>query len=85
MFSSELFPVICGLVVGGILGFVRPSLRVWIGALLAVGCGVLATAVSGEFEISWAFILIDIPLVAMAAVVSLLAARRLRIATMKNA
>ncbi len=76
--NGELFPSGCGLVVGAILGLIRPGIRVWVGALLAVLCGMAATAVSGEFEISWAFLLIDIPLVAIASVISLLAVRRLR-------
>jgi hypothetical protein len=57
------------------LGAVRPSLRRSLGALLAVVLGVLATLVTGEFATSWAFALIDIPLVAVAAVCGLAVAR----------
>ncbi len=74
--NGELFPVACGLLVGAILGLIRPSIRLWIGALLALACGLAATIVSGEFEVSWGFLLIDIPLVAISATVSLLIARR---------
>jgi hypothetical protein len=75
--SGELFPIMCGLLAGALLGLIRPSMRVWVGALLAVALGVPATVVSGEFEVSWGCLLIDIPLVAISAVVSLLATRRL--------
>lgn len=73
---QELVPLVSGLVVGVALGLVRPSLRWWIGALLAVALGVFATVVTGEFKTSWAFILVDIPLVALASVCGLLVARR---------
>jgi hypothetical protein len=73
---QELFPIAFGLVLGGALGFVRPSLRLPVGAAMAVVLGVLATVVTGEFKTSWAYLLIDIPLVAIAAVVGLLAGRR---------
>jgi hypothetical protein len=39
---------------------------------------VLATVASGEFYITWAFLLIDIPLVALSAVASFYAVHRLR-------
>jgi hypothetical protein len=53
-------------------------LRLPVGTALAVVLGVLATVVSGEFRVSWAFLLIDIPLVALSAVGGLLTVRRLR-------
>jgi hypothetical protein len=39
-----------------------------VGLAFSVVAGVLATVVSGEWRISWAFLLIDIPLVAGSAV-----------------
>ncbi|MGH3145151.1 MAG: hypothetical protein ACRDTR_05045 [Rubrobacter sp.] len=42
-----------------------------VGALLIVAFGVLATVVSGEYLISWSFLLIDIPLIAPSAAASL--------------
>jgi high-affinity Fe2+/Pb2+ permease len=48
-----------------------------IGAALAIVLGVAATAVTGEAEISWAFVLIDIPIVAVAAALGLTAGRQL--------
>jgi hypothetical protein len=76
---DELFPVVAGLAVGALLGLIRPTLRFWVGAVLAVLFGVLATVVSGEFHISWGFLLIDIPLVAISASAGLALARRVRL------
>lgn len=61
--SSELFPLVSGVLTGLVIGLIRPSLRWWAGSLLAVVLGTLATIVSGEFTIGWEFLLIDIPLV----------------------
>lgn len=61
--SSELFPLVSGVLTGLVIGLIRPSLRRWAGILLAVVLGTLATIVSGEFAIGWEFLLIDIPLV----------------------
>ena len=43
------------------------------GLLLSVVAGVLSTVMSGEWRISWAFLLVDIPLVAGCAVIGFLA------------
>jgi hypothetical protein len=74
----ELFPLFCGLLLGVGLGALRPGIRLPVGAALSVALGVLATAVAGEFEISWGFVLIDIPEVALAAFLGLTAVRQLR-------
>jgi hypothetical protein len=74
---EELFPLSAGLVLGALLGFVRPSIRVPVGAALATALGVLATVASGEFKMTWAYVLIDIPLVGVAAVAGFLVTRRL--------
>jgi hypothetical protein len=74
---GELIPLGCGLLLGVALGRVRPALRLPLGAVLAVGLGFLATAVTGEAAISWAFVLIDIPIVAVGALVARLVERRL--------
>jgi hypothetical protein len=76
---DELFPIMSGLAVGALLGFVRPTMRFRVGAVLAVVFGVLATVLSGEVHISWGFLLIDIPLVAVSAFAGLALARRLRL------
>lgn len=74
----ELFPLFCGLLLGVGLGALRPGIRLPVGAALSVALGVLATVVAGEFEISWGFVLIDIPEVALAAFLGLTAVRQLR-------
>jgi hypothetical protein len=76
---NELFPILSGLFIGGLLGLIRPTMRFWAGAALAVVFGVLATVISSEFKISWAFLLIDIPLVAGSAIAGLALMRRLRL------
>lgn len=78
MNENEFFPIISGIVLGTVLGFVRPGLRLRVGIVLAILFGVLATVVSGESEISWGFLLIDIPLVAVCAAAALFAVHRLR-------
>ena len=78
MIVQEILPVISGLFLGSLLGLIRPSLRVPIGLVLIIAFGVLATVVSGEYLISWSFLLIDIPLVAISAAVSLMVTHRLR-------
>ena len=75
----ELFPLASGLALGAALGFVRPAVRLWLGGALAVLLGVLATVVSGEFRLSWDYVLFDIPLVACAAGLGFIVARRLRL------
>lgn len=76
---NELFPVLSGLVIGAILGLVAPRMRLWMGIVLSILFGALATYLSGEAEISLGFLLIDIPLVAVSAFAGFLAMRRLRI------
>ena len=75
---EEILPVVSGLVLGALIGLLRPSLRVPVGAALILAFGVLATVVSGEYLISWSFLLIDIPLVAVSAAASLYVTHRLR-------
>jgi hypothetical protein len=72
---QELVPLFSGFAVGVALGAVKPSMRWWIGALLAVALGVFATVVTGEFKASWAYVLVDIPLVAAASVCGLMLSR----------
>jgi hypothetical protein len=75
---EELIPLGLGLLLGAVLGLVRPSLRLSAGAPVAVLLGATATIVTGEAEISWAYLLFDIPLVAVAATLGLAAGRALR-------
>ncbi|HEX5622233.1 MAG TPA: hypothetical protein VFX51_27655 [Solirubrobacteraceae bacterium] len=73
---QELIPIVLGLALGAALGYVRPSMRLAIGAVLAVVLGVAATLVTGEFKASWSYVLFDIPLVGLCAVAGLLIGRR---------
>lgn len=75
---QELIPLTCGLVAGAFLALARPSIRLPLGVLLAVVFGVSATIVTGEFKISWGYLLLDIPLVALSAAVGLRAVPLLR-------
>jgi hypothetical protein len=77
---GELVPILSGLAMGGLLGLLRPRLRLPLGAALAVVLGVLATVVTGEHAVSWAFVLVDVPIVALCAVAGLALACRLRAA-----
>jgi len=75
---QELLPILSGLCAGLLLGLLRPGMRLPVGVGLAVLLGTLATIITGEYRISWGFLLIDIPLVAVAAVISLVGVRVLR-------
>jgi xanthosine utilization system XapX-like protein len=77
---QELIPLGCGLLLGAVLGFVRPSIRLPVGAALAIMLGVLATVITGEFKLSWGYVLIDIPLVAIAAFAALVTVRHFALA-----
>lgn len=74
----ELFPVACGLATGMIVGLAAPRARLWVGAVLSIVFGVLATVLSGEYAVSWAFLLIDIPLVAVSATAAYFLGHRVR-------
>ncbi|ETK37794.1 hypothetical protein [Microbispora sp. ATCC PTA-5024] len=76
--ESELFPIVSAILAGLLIELVRPSARLWAGGLLALVLGALATFVSGESEISWAFLLFDIPLVAVTSFATIWAVRLLR-------
>lgn len=74
---TELFPVVAGLLCGLLLGSLTARRRVIVGLAFSIIAGVLATVLSGEWRISWAFLLIDIPLVAICAVAGVLLSRRI--------
>jgi len=73
---QELVPLLSGFGVGLAVGAFGLSLPRWAGVLLVVILGVLATVLTGEFKVSWAFVLVDIPLVAVAALCGLAVARQ---------
>jgi hypothetical protein len=72
---DELFPVVSGVVLGIVVAGIRPSLRLWIGIPVSIVLGLAATVLSGEFEVGWEYLLIDIPLVAVSAGLSFTLAR----------
>ena len=72
---TELFPILSGLACGVLLGSLTVRRPVLVGVLFSVVTGVLATVLAAEWQISWAFLLIDIPLVGMSAVIGDLLAR----------
>ena len=71
---NEIFPVSAGILVGLVCSRI-PSIRarIIIITLLSILFGYLATVISGESKISWAFLYADMPLVAGSAVGALLA------------
>ncbi len=75
---TELLPIVSGLVAGLVLGLARPRVRLPLGVAAALGLGLLATVVSGEFRVSWGFLLLDVPLVALSSATGLVLATRLR-------
>jgi hypothetical protein len=70
---SEIFPSCYGVLVGVFCGFL-PSRRWRYGCWLASSTlfGVAATVVTGEWKVSWGFLLADIPLVAIGGLAMLL-------------
>jgi hypothetical protein len=62
---NELFPVITGLLAGALMAWVPALRRRRLTWLAAVVLGVAATVLSGEFRVSWAYLLVDVPLVAV--------------------
>jgi hypothetical protein len=73
----ELLPIGCGFLLGALAQRLRQSFRWPVVTVLAIALGVMATVVTGEAAISWAFALIDVPMVAVAASVGFLVAHRL--------
>jgi hypothetical protein len=60
----EVFPIVAGALAGlAVLRIESIRLRTFALIVLSVLLGVVATIISGEALISWAFVLIDIPLV----------------------
>ena len=75
---NELFPILSGLLVGSVLTLIRPQMRLAAGVVAAVILGTIATIVSGEYKIGWEFLLIDIPLVAIASAAGFATTRAIR-------
>lgn len=65
--SRELLPIAIGLGVGTVLAGLRPTLTVGAALVPALPLGFLVTVITGEFELGWEYVLMDIPLVALSA------------------
>jgi len=76
---QELFPIAAGVLVG-LLTFriAQPRLRAAALVVMSLFFGFAASAISGELALSWGFLLIDIPLVFLAATATVLAVSWLR-------
>ena len=59
MTSSEVFPILCGLVLGPILAMVRAAFRIRAALATALVLGYVASAAAGELQISWSYLLLD--------------------------
>jgi hypothetical protein len=67
---NEIFPVMAGAAIGLLVPrFRTPWQRACALSLLSIACGAFASWISGELEISWAYVAIDL---AQAAVAGLL-------------
>jgi hypothetical protein len=74
---DELFPVLGGILLGLFLGCLPNKARWW-GAMPAALIGLAATMLSGEFRLSWAFLLVDIPLAGIGCAAGLLLVQKIR-------
>jgi hypothetical protein len=84
---TEIFPIVSGLVAGGLLGGFVPwkRRRLLLGMAAAVVLGVMATIVSGEYLVSWGFLLVDIPLVGICSIVGFRISRSARVRIVDHA
>lgn len=83
--ENEVLPIISGIMSGLVLGTVTARRRPWVWAVLSIFLGLAATVVSGEFKTTWAYLVIDIPLVGAASAASFLASRNVRLRRLKLA
>ncbi len=68
---GDLFPIVAGILVGIIASRIaRGHTRALVGVALTVLFGVTATLLSGEARESWAFVFVDLGLVALAAAIA---------------
>ena len=67
---DEVFPVLCGIAVGLVLGAVPSRLRMLALGVSSVAFAVLASWISGELVISWVYVLIDLAQVLGAALLT---------------
>ena len=82
---NEVFPVVSGVVAGLALGRLTALRRPWLWMVVSVVLGLSATLLSGEWKVSWAYLLVDIPLVGVAASAAYLVSRRRRLWQLRRA
>lgn len=72
----EIVPVALGAWSGLLVGRLSARYGPWPWAVVAVGLGFAATVLTGEWRLSWAYVLVDIPVVAVSSAVVFTASRR---------
>ena len=78
MSPVETLPILSGLLLGALLGWMEPASRKRIGLPAALVLSFIATVLSGEYRVSWGFLLVDMSLVVVAGFASLVTIQRLR-------
>ena len=78
MNSGELLPVVSGLVLGLMLVKVPAALRNRVGVAAALLLGGLISTITGELQISYAYLAFDVALVSISAVIGYVGIARLR-------
>jgi hypothetical protein len=73
---NEVVPLVFGLGAGLALGVLTSQRRPLVWVVVSVVLGATATFLTGEWRLSWTFVLFDIPLVAASAAAAHLLARR---------
>jgi hypothetical protein len=77
--NFELIPVLSGILIGTVVSLSSSRRSLAIGSALTVLCGSLATFMSGEYELSWGYFLVDIAQALGTALAALVVVRLLRI------
>jgi hypothetical protein len=78
MNMGELLPIVSGLSLGIFLTRVRPRWHRYTRLLVALLLGFMSSSLNGELRTSWAFLLVDTLLVALAAIAGYVLAQGVR-------
>jgi hypothetical protein len=73
---SEIVPAVLGACSGLVVGRLTARYGWWPWPVVAVGLGFAATVLTGEWRFSWAYLLVDIPIVAVSSIGIFIATRR---------
>jgi peptidoglycan/LPS O-acetylase OafA/YrhL len=74
---NEIFPIVTGLVIGMLLRITPRRFRLAVGPVAVLAVGAIATIISGEYELGWEYLLVDVPLAALTAAAGYIAVPRL--------